>query len=202
MTQLEIYSDFNCTWCYFDKPTIKKIQRNYDVKIRYRAFSLHPDIEDDGMPIAELFGYNFPLMNEKMKKLEEIADSLGLPLAERSTISDTRLAQELAKWAEANGVLEAYHDAVYGAYFSDGLDISDLNILWEVVQQCGLSRAEAVEIIETKAFAQAVDEDWEESEALGIMVAPTYVMNGTQLRGSQPYDKLEELMAINQIPQR
>ncbi len=44
MPELEIYSDFNCTWCYFDKPSIKKLKLEYDVEILYRAFPLHPDI--------------------------------------------------------------------------------------------------------------------------------------------------------------
>ena len=87
MSELEIYSDFNCTWCYFDKPSIKTLEKDYDVKIRWRAFPLHPDIPDDGMPIEELFGNNFNLMNDKMIELESISSSLGLPLAKRTKIS-------------------------------------------------------------------------------------------------------------------
>lgn len=202
MSELEIYSDFNCTWCYFDKPLIKKLKREYNIKIRYRAFPLHPDIPDGGMPIEELFGSNFPLMNDKMQKLELIAASLRLPLAKRSTISDSRLSQELAKWAETEGKLEEYQDAIYAAYFSRGQNIADKTILSEIAGACGLSKAEAIEIMETGAFSEAVDADWEKSEELGIMVAPTYIMNGTKMMGSQTYEKLEELMAINNVPKK
>jgi predicted DsbA family dithiol-disulfide isomerase len=202
MPELEIYSDFNCTWCYFDKPSIKKLTREYDVAICYRAFPLHPDIPEGGMPIEELFGNNFPVMNDKMQKMENIASSLGLPLAKRSAISNSRLSQELAKWAETKGKLEEYQDAIYTAYFSAGQDIADKYILSEVAEICGLSKTEAFEVIETGAFREAVEMDWEKSEELGIMVAPTYIMNGTKLMGSQSYQKLEELMLANNITKK
>ena len=199
MPELEIYSDFNCTWCYFDRPSIKRLEREYDVKIRYRAFPLHPDIPKNGIPIQELFGHNVPLMSDKMHQLEKIAASLGLPLARRSTISDSRLSQELAKWVETKGRLREYQDAIYKAYFSDGLNIADKSTLSEIAEKCGLSRMEALKIMETGAFSEAVDIDWDESEKSGIMVAPTYIMNGTKLMGSQSYEKLEELMVANKI---
>lgn len=202
MPELEIYSDFNCTWCYFDKLSIKRLEREYDVKIRYRAFPLHPDIPKKGMPIQELFGHDFPLMTDKMHQLEKIAVSLGLPFAKRSTISDSRLSQELAKWAETKGRLREYQDAIYKAYFSDGLNIADKSTLSQIAETCGLSKMEALEIMETGAFSKAVDMDWDKSEELGIMVAPTYIMNGTKLMGSQSYEKLEKLMVANKIPKK
>jgi predicted DsbA family dithiol-disulfide isomerase len=202
MSELEIYSDFNCAWCYFDKPFIIRLEEEYDVKIRYRAFPLHPDIPKNGMPIQELFGHNFSLMIEKMNQLEKISASLGLPLAKRSTISDSRLAQELAKWAETKGRLKEYQNAIYKAYFSDGLNIADKSILSEIAEICGLSKMEALEIMETEAFSEAVDMDWEKSKKLGIMVAPTYVLGGTKLMGSQSYEKLEELMVANKIAKK
>jgi predicted DsbA family dithiol-disulfide isomerase len=202
MSILEIYSDFNCTWCYFDKPVIKKIEKIYDVKIRYRAFPLHPDIPEGGMPIQELFGYNKALMTDKMYQLEKLAASLDLPLAKRAMISDSRLAQELAKWAESEGKLAEYQDSVYSAYFSEGLDIAEISVLTEITKSCGFSKKETLDALDETTFSEAVDADWEKSDALGIMVAPTYMMNGTKLMGSQSYTKLEELMITNKIPIR
>jgi len=202
MLELEIYSDFICAWCYFNRPSIKKLEREYEVKICYRAFPLNPDIPENGMPVEELFGNNFSLMAEKMLQLEKIAATFGLPLTKRSTISNTRLAQELAKWAETKGKLKEYQDAIYKAYFSDGLNIADKTILMEITEVCGLSKEEALKIIDTRVFSKAVDMDWNKSEELVIMAAPTYIMNGTKLMGSQKYENLEALMVTNNIPKK
>ena len=95
--------------------------------------------------------------------------------------------------------MKNYQDATYEAYFSDGLNIAEHSVLLEIVKNCGLPKNEALEIIKTGAFGKPVDIDWDRSEELGIMVAPTYIMNGTKLMGSQPYEKLEELMIVNKI---
>lgn len=163
---------------------------------------MHPDIPKGGMPIAELFGQNLPLMNGKMQALENKAASLGLPLAKRSLISDSRLSQELAKWAECQGKSREYRQATYKAYFSDGSDIADSSVLLDIANACGLSVEAAREVIEKRTFSHAVDRDWEKSEELGIMAAPTYIMNGTRLMGSQPYERLEKLMGDNRIPRK
>lgn len=199
---LEIFSDFNCVWCYFDEPSIDRLQREYPINIRWRAFPLHPDIVEGGLPIEELFGYHLPLMNEKMQHLELKAASLGLPLAKRETISNSRLAQELAKWAEVFGKLKAYRHAVYRAYFAEGADISKPSVLVDIATACGISSLDAQSVIETRAFSRAVDRDWERSEELGIMAAPTYIMGNTHLMGSQPYEKLEALMADHNIAKK
>lgn len=197
--ELEIFSDFNCTWCYFDKPSIKKLEAAYDVQIIWRAFPLHPDVPDEGFLIEELFGSNIPLMTDKMQQLENMAASLGLPLAKRTRISNSRLSQELSKWAQEMGKLGQYQDAVYTAYFAHGLDISDTRVLQDVAEAAGLPGDEALKVIETGKYGPAVDKDWEASEELGIMVAPTYIMNDGKLTGSQSYESLEGLMKANQI---
>lgn len=197
--KLEIYSDFNCFWCYFDKPGIQKIRKEYDVDIIWRAFPLHPDLPDEGMPIEELFGFNIPLMTEKMQKLEQMAAAHGLPLAERKTISDTRKAQELAKWVETQEYLTEYHQHMARAYFADARDISDIDVLADIIGQCGLSPEDARRIIRTGEYGKAVDDNWELSERLGIMTAPTYILGVSRLAGSHSYKSLKDLMDINRV---
>ncbi len=199
MPKLEVYSDFNCTWCYLNKPSIKRLQREYVVKIRYRAFPLLCDIPESGMPIEEIFGNNIPLMAHKMKELEDLASLLRLPLVKRTIISNSRLSQELAKWAEESGKIEEYHNTIYKACFSEGRNIADKTILSEIAEDCGLSKTEALKIMENGIFSKAVEMDWEKSKELGIMAVPAYTMNGTKLVGSQPYNKLEELMFANNV---
>lgn len=196
---LEIFSDFTCTWCYFDKPVITKLQSEYEISIKWRAFPLRPDIPDKGIMIEELFGNNIEMMTERIKTLETQAYSLGLPLAERTHISNSRLSHELAKWAEAKGKLDNYHNEILKAYFVQGRDIGEINVLMNAVKNSGLSKDEALRQIEKKAYSQAVNLDWKRSEQLGIIVAPTYILNTTKLPGSQSYEKLKKLLSDNCI---
>jgi predicted DsbA family dithiol-disulfide isomerase len=200
--ELEIYSDFNCTWCYFDKGSIKRLKNEYDICVVWNAFPLLPDIPEDGLLIEELFDNNFPVMNDKIQQLEKKAAEVGLPLAMPSAISNTRLSQELGKWAETKGKSDEYRDGIYEAYFVSGLNIADPSVLLDVVERSQLSREEAQSVLETRSFRQAVDDDWGKSEELKLVAAPTYILNQDKLVGSQPYEKLEGLMISNDVPKR
>lgn len=195
--KLEIYSDINCVWCYFDHEVIKRLSREYNLTIIRRAFPLHPEIPQEGLSFETLFSNNRALMEKKLEELDKKAFSLGLPLARRTTISNSRLAQELAKWADTEGRSEAYYDAIYSAYFVAGLNIAETSVLLDVAESAELSRNQAVSVIEKRLFRDAVDRDWKKSEELDIMVAPTYIVNQNRLAGSQPYERLERMLKNN-----
>lgn len=197
--RIEIFSDLNCAWCYFDHGAIKRLTDAYAIEIVWRAFPLHPDIPDEGLSIETLFGHNRSLMTAKIEQLEKKAASLGLPFAKRSTISNSRLGQELFKWAEAQGKTEAFHDAIYRAYFAQGLNIAQHSVLLDAAVAAGLDRDEARSVLEGRSFSQAVDDDWKLSEKLDIMVAPTYILNQQRLAGSQTYERLENLLQRNGV---
>ena len=202
MPDLEIFSDFNCIWCYFDCGSVESIQDEYDVNLVRRAFPLHPDIPSGGIPIVEYFGNNSSLMDEKMRILEEKARELDLPLARRTMISGSRPAQELSKWAKTKGQEDTFHKKMYAAYFADGLNISDMNVLLAVVESVGLCRNEAMAVLESRRFKASVDEDWERSETLEIMAAPSYVMGDVKLMGPQTFETLQHLLESHGIEKR
>lgn len=194
---LEIYSDFNCVWCYFNERHIKKLKREYAIDVVWRAFPLHPDAPEEGMPIKFLFGNSLEIMNDKMQQLERKAAELGLPLKSRSMISNSRLSQELGKWADSLGRIDDFHEAIYRAYFKEGLDIAKIPILLDVAESAHLSREDARTVLETRSFKAAVDKDWELSENLDITAAPTYVVQNDKLVGAEPYEKIEQLLISN-----
>ena len=194
---LEIFTDLNCAWCYFDHKTIKKLAEAYDIEIVWRAFPLHRDIPRQGLSVEELFNNNQELMMKKLQLLEQKAASLGLDFANRTTISDTRLAQELFKWADTQGQGEEFHDAIFKAYFAEGLNIAEPSVLLDVTETAGLSRENARSVIAQRPFSQAVDDDWAMCEEREIMIAPTYIINEKRLAGSQPYHRLASLVERN-----
>ncbi|WP_419660616.1 DsbA-like protein [Desulfosarcina variabilis str. Montpellier] len=194
---MEIFSDFNCAWCYFDHDTVNRLTAAYDIEIVWRAFPLHRDIPRQGLSIEELFDNNQALMTKKLQLLEQKAASLGLAFANRTTISDTRQAQELFKWADTQGKGEAFHDAIFKAYFAEGLNVAQQSVLLDVTEIAGLSREKARSVLEQRSFSQAVDDDWKMSEEREIIIAPTYIINQKRLAGSQPYHRLASLVERN-----
>ena len=122
-------------------------------------------------------------------------DAEGLPYGERTMTYNSRLAQELGKWADTQPGGEAIHDALFRAYFVEARDISRPEVLLEIVGAGGpAGRRGAREVLEKRTFKAAVDADWELSRQYGITGVPTFVAGRYGVVGAQPYEALEALV--------
>ncbi len=126
--------------------------------------------------------------------LSQTARQLDLPFGDRRMTFNSRRAQEMGKWAEIEGCGEAFHQAVFRAYFADGLNIARLSVLTKIAESIGLSGQEAQTRLAAGDFRDAVDRDWQRSRSLGITAVPTFQLEGRQLVGAQPYAVLADMV--------
>ena len=125
-----------------------------------------------------------------LAKLKKVARDLELPFGDREMTYNSRLAQELGKWAEQMEKGDAFHDAAFRAYFADGHNIADVNILTDIAASVGLDAKEAQNVIDARTFKEAVDTDWARAYETRVTAVPTFLMNGQTLVGAQTYNAL------------
>lgn len=118
----------------------------------------------------------------------------GLPYGKRAHTYNSRLAQELAAWADTQPGGETIHDELFQAYFVDGLNLASKDVLLAVAEKAGLSKKAAAEVLNGRPFKDAVDADWELSRQYGITGVPTFVADGRGVSGAQPFETLEQLV--------
>lgn len=164
------------------------------MKVKWTAFPLHPYIPKEGMTLEELFRGRSVDIPALKARLREVADGLGLEFGDRTHTYNSRLAQELAKWAEEQGRGDDFHMAVFRAYFVEGRNIGMPEVLMDIVSSVGLSSKTASVVLEERTYSPLVDEDWNRSKAMGITAVPTFVVGRGVLVGTQPYDALERLV--------
>ena len=134
--------------------------------------------------------------------MKQAADEAGLPLIDRLKTYNSRLAQELGKWAESNDKGDSFHHAVFKAYFADGINIAKIPALMDIAASVGLPREESEAVLVERTFKAKVNEDWSLSRKNRITAVPTFVMNKDKLVGAQPYEMLERLMEANGVKKR
>lgn len=133
-------------------------------------------------------------MAQAKARLQKVAQDLGLPWGDRQKTYNSRLAQELGKWAEVKGHGDAFHKAVFHAYFVAGSNIGKANELVNLAESLGLPVEEAKEVLDSRRFRDAVDADWDLSHKMGITAVPTFVFDQRAVVGAQPYEVLERLI--------
>jgi predicted DsbA family dithiol-disulfide isomerase len=137
-----------------------------------------------------------------LTRLKQVARDLELPFGDRKMTFNSRLAQELGKWAEKMGKGDAFHDAVFRAYFADGRNIADVNILADITTSVGLDAKEAHDVIAARTFKEAVDTDWTRAYESRVTAVPTFVMNGQALVGAQTFNTLANFVLENKVKRR
>ena len=164
------------------------------MQVKFVHFPLHPDTPQEGKSLAELFAGRGYDMNKMQAQMRARMEAEGLPYGQRSMTYNSRLAQELGKWAESQPGGEAIHDALFRAYFVDGRNIGDVEELIKIAQGVGLPGDKAREVLEKRTHKAAVDADWEKSRHYGVTGVPTFVVGERGVVGAQPYDALEQLV--------
>ncbi len=162
--------------------------------MRFVHFPLHPETPAEGVTLEQLFAGRDVDMDAMHNRMKGLMDEEGLPYNKRSHTYNSRLAQELGAWAETQDGGGAIHEALFKAYFVDGLNIGDTEVLVDIAEKAGLSADGAREILQSRSFEEQVDADWAKSRQSGVTGVPTYVAGGQGVAGAQPYEVLMQLM--------
>ena len=165
--------------------------------MHWTHFPLHPDTPDSGLSLEDLFqgrGYDIKAMKQRMSALmtEE-----NLAYGNRSHTYNSRLAQELAKWGESFPEGEALNLKLFEAYFAEGRNLAEPDVLLDVAEVAGLPLEAAEEVIRQRSFRDAVDTDWKRAHELGVTGVPTFVSGNRGLVGAQPYEALVQLIQLD-----
>jgi len=157
-------------------------------------FPLHPETPEQGISIEALFAGRDIDIDAMYTRMKALMDEEGLPYGQRSHTYNSRLAQELGKWADTQAGGEAIHDALYKAYFVDGQNIGDIQALVAIAAAVGLDADEARKVLEERTFKEAIDADWSKSRSYGVTGVPTFVAGGYGVVGAQSYETLAHLV--------
>ena len=185
---LEVFTDFVCPWCYLATPRVEKLKRSYDLDIQWVYFPLHPDTPKEGLLLTELFaGRNFDL-EAAQARLKSLMEAEGLQFNQRTHTFNSRLAQELAK------AFDVVRDPLYKAYFEEGRNIGDVEVLVDIARANGVAESDARTVLTQSTHKHLVDADWEKARRYGITGVPSFVAGNRKVAGAHPYDVLEQLV--------
>jgi len=162
--------------------------------VRWTHFPLHPETPDEGQTLEALFQDRAVNIAEVQQRLAEMMETEGLPYGSRTHTYNSRLAQELGKWAETQPGGEAIHKALFQAYFVGGKNVGNVTVLLDVVRELGLDEAAATEVLHGRTFSDAIDEDWQRAVGMGVTAVPTFLAGGYGVVGAQPMEALTSFL--------
>lgn len=171
-----------------------KLRNDFDLEIKYKPFFLHPEIPEGGLPIEQFYGGNRAYFAQVKDHFKKMANDVGLPVDEITIIANTKLALMLGEYAQEQGRHEAYHRAVFHAYWAEGKNIGEWDVLSEIMAELDLTLTAGDMAARFHELSHAVDTQFNSAKMVGINAIPTFVIGEQRIVGAQPYEVLKSLV--------
>ena len=202
--KIEMISDVICPWCFLGKRRLDKaltLAPEIKVEVIFRPFFLDPNIPPGGLSRADYMHNKFGDRDLKAlhKPLEEAGLKDGVPyhFEKITRTPNTMDAHRLIRWAmqALPNKQAAMKEALLCAYWRDGKDIGDHNVLAEIATSVGMDGREIKILLAQDTDKLAVMEEVEQAYRLGVSGVPTFVFNDKYgVSGAQEAESLAQMM--------
>jgi predicted DsbA family dithiol-disulfide isomerase len=205
---IDFVSDVSCPWCIIGlralEEALARVGGLVHANIHFQPFELNPDMPPEGQNIVEHITRKYgstPAQSEANRAMiRKRAADLGFTMAmsDQSRIYNTFDAHRLLHWAEQEGRQMALKHALFDAYFTEGKNPADHEVLVSAAETAGLDGTAAREVLSSGRYATEVRDAEQLWRSRGIDAVPAVVIDGRYLiSGGQPPEAFER--ALRQI---
>ncbi|NVM45811.1 MAG: DsbA family oxidoreductase [Candidatus Lokiarchaeota archaeon] len=191
--KIVVFSDYICPFCYIGFFRVEQLKANFDIDVEWRPFEIHPETPKEG---TELTNLPFPKEYLEMMKenIQKLADDVGVSLNLNDKLPNSRLALYFSEFARKKGKFDAFHKLVFDAYWKDGRDIGDQDLLLSIAESIGFKRSEILEYIDSEEPFEELKKSLKELRKYGVNGVPTFIIGDRIVVGAQPYEVFEKVI--------
>lgn len=190
---IAVISDVICPWCFIGSRRLTQVLDGADeveATITYHPYLLDPTVPPEGMDLRERLRSKYGVDPEQMfRQIEQAARDTGIPLdfSRVQRTPNTIPAHTLLRHAAPRGSQLTLSDALFTAYFLDGQDISDPEVLATIASRVGFTADEARGIVTSAQELQVTRDEAAAASQAGIRGVPFFVFNNkVGFSGAQP----------------
>lgn len=192
MNQITIFYDYVCPYCLLAKVPFEEAIKGKNVEITYIPYELTPE------PNERIDIVNDPKRRKDWENLilptsEKLGIGMKLPYVIPRPY--TRMALEGAYFAREQKKEREYHDRIFRAFFVEGQDIGEIDVLVTLATEAGLDAEAYREAVLDRRFKEIREKDVRYAkEVAKVTSIPTYVINGERISGEYEKEAYEKLL--------
>ena len=203
--KVEIWSDYQCPFCYIGKRRFEKALQQFaqgdQVEVEFKSFELDPNAERDvKMSQDEMLMKKYNMSAEQVKssnnQLTAQAKAEGLEYhLEQTVLTNTFDAHRLMQYAASKGKGTEMNERLFFAHFTESKHLGNREILVELAEEIGLDKKETAEMLESQLYTAEVRTDEQEGSLLGVRGVPFFVIDRKYgISGAQPTEVFLETL--------
>jgi predicted DsbA family dithiol-disulfide isomerase len=169
------------------------LKKEYAIKDTWMSYELHPETPPAGMLLSERFkGYD---LSSFYNQLRARGKEVGVVFGTHTLLSNSRLALMASEYARDQGRYDSFHQNIFHAFFTEGLDIGNLKVIADVAKKSGLDEKETLNAVRDGRYASRLNEARKEGQLIGLTGVPLFVIeNKHKITGAQPIETFRNLL--------
>jgi predicted DsbA family dithiol-disulfide isomerase len=204
LVKLDILSDPICPWCYIGKAHLDRALEqapDHPFEISWHPFMLNPDMPPEGMDRRAYLEAKFGGKEAALAAYREVVEQaeaagLSLELDKIERTPSTLDAHRLIHWAGIEGRQAAAVSSIFRAYFREGRDIGDREVLADISDGIGLDASLVLRLFEADADIEEIRNRDAAAREMGVTGAPTFIVGGKHaVPGAQPPELWAKVIA-------
>lgn len=168
-----IYYDYICPFCYLGSKRMETLVKEFDLDIEWKGFEIHPEFPPQGVK------------RSKTLKGRQIAQDIAMIAKEEDMqiklpgiLTNSRPSLEASEFAKSKNKFDEFHLSVYEAYFQNGENIGDKNVILKIGERVGLPTDELEECLKERTMRKKIEENRREAEDNLVLGVPTFIFGG------------------------
>jgi predicted DsbA family dithiol-disulfide isomerase len=184
MISIDVVSDVICPWCFLGKRRLDKalaLIPDVEAEIIFRPYFLDPTIPPEGLDRHEYMAAKFG--EERLKTIHDplikAGQEDGVPyhFDKITRTPNTMDAHRLLRWAMIEGKQPQIAEALFMAYWSEGRDVGDHQVLADIADSHGMNREEILKSLASDQDKKEVSAETAQAQQMGVTGVPTYIIN-------------------------
>ena len=198
---IDVVSDVVCPWCYIGKRRLEQaiaLKPEIPVEVHFRPYFLNPWVPREGISREQYLITKFGSVeryNANNQRVVDAAAAAGLTYARDKILRqpNTLDCHRLILWADRDGNGARMKQRLMELYFSEGGDLTDVEVLVKAAADCGLDAARVRELLASDEDVAEVTAEANSAKEAGIDGVPCFVFGGRlAVSGAQPPEHLAQ----------
>ena len=204
--RIKVYADTICGWCYIGHSRLLKATgtfKNIIFDFQHAPFQLNPDMPKEGMSRLDYLKYKFGSkelaqpMYDSMNK-QAVKENLKFNLNNIQVTPNTKFSHILTKLAFKKKIGHQVLYKMYDAYFSEGIDIGNTDVLIKIGKSKGINEKEIIDAFSSSEELDEINQNDTIARSSGINGVPFFEINNkTYISGAQSTKNLIEAIKVN-----
>ena len=205
--KIDFVSDVACPWCAVGlkslEAAIARVGDALQVELHFQPFELNPQMSAEGEDATEhlvrKYGMTAEQVSQNGEAIRARGESLGFEfrMDRRKRMLNTFDTHRLLHWAGLSGqeTQLALKHALLRAYFTDGSDVSSVDVLVGLAEAAGLDGVRAREVLASGEYTNEVRAQERFYQEQGVTAVPSVIFNDRHLlQGGQPVETFENAL--------